>query len=138
MFEYWVWWVLAAVLIGVELTIGTFYLLAVGFAFIVGGVVAWFGASVSMQLAVGGTLSVVGVVIAHQWRLRRALPPPQASLDLGHTVRVQTWREDGSARVDYRGTQWDAEVVDPQGARHETMVIVGTRGSTLLIAEQHP
>lgn len=138
MFEYWVWWVLAAVLIGVELTIGTFYLLAVGFAFIVGGVVAWFGASASLQLAVGGALSVVGVVIAHQWRLRRALPPPQASLDLGQTVRVQTWREDGSARVDYRGTQWDAEVVDPQGARHETMVIVGTRGSTLLIAEQHP
>jgi membrane protein implicated in regulation of membrane protease activity len=134
MFEYWVWWVLAAVLIGVELMIGTFYLLAVGFAFIAGGVVAWFGAALPVQLVVGGVLSVVGVMLAHQWRLRRALPPPQPSLDLGQTVRVQTWRDDGSARVEYRGTQWDAEMADAGEPRAETMVIVGTRGSTLLIA----
>ncbi len=138
MFEYWVWWVLAAVLVGIELMIGTFYLLAVGFAFIAGGVVAWFGGSLPMQLVVGGVLSVVGVIVAHQWRLRRALPPPQASLDLGQTVRVQTWRDDGSARVEYRGTQWDAELADAAAARAETMVIVGTRGSTLLIAGQRP
>lgn len=136
MFEYWVWWVLAAVLIGVELMIGTFYLLAVGFAFIAGGVVAWLGATLPVQLVVGGVLSVVGVIGAHQWRLRRALPPPQPSLDLGQTVRVQTWRDDGSARVDYRGTQWDAEMADAHGVRAETMFIVGTRGSTLLISGQ--
>lgn len=136
MFEYWVWWVLAAVLIGVELMIGTFYLLAVGFAFIAGGVVAWLGAALPVQLVVGGVLSVVGVILAHQWRLRRALPPPQPSLDLGQAVRVQTWREDGSARVDYRGTQWDAEMADANGVRAETMFIVGTRGSTLLISGQ--
>lgn len=134
MFEYWVWWLLAVVLIGVELMLGTFYLLAVGFAFIAGGVVAWFGGAVPMQLVVGGVLSVVGVIVAHQWRMRRALPPPQVSLDLGQTVRVQTWREDGSARVEYRGTQWDAELADAKEARAETMTIVGTRGSTLLIA----
>ena len=136
MSEYWVWWALAAVLIGVELMSGTFYLLAVGFAFIAGGVVAWLGAEVPMQLAVGGVLSVVGVIAAHQWRLRRASPPPQVSFDLGQTVRVQTWRDDGSARVEYRGTQWDAEMADTKGSRAETMVIVGTRGSTLLIAGQ--
>jgi membrane protein implicated in regulation of membrane protease activity len=136
MFEYWIWWVLAAVLIGVELMIGTFYLLAVGFAFVAGGVAAWLGAALPVQLVVGGVLSVVGVIIAHQWRLRRALPPPQPSLDLGQTVRVQTWRDDGSARVDYRGTQWDAEMADVHDVRAETMVIVGTRGSTLLIAGQ--
>lgn len=136
MFEYWVWWVLAAVLIGVELMMGTFYLLAVGFAFIAGGVVAWLGTAVPIQLVVAGVLSVVGVIAAHQWRLRRALPPPQTSLDLGQTVQVQTWRDDGSARVEYRGTQWDAEMADAKGPRAETMVIVGTRGSTLLIAGQ--
>ena len=76
-----------------------------------------------MQLAVGGVLSVVGVIGAHQWRLRRALPPPQASLDLGQTVHVQTWRDDGSARVEYRGTQWDAEMADAKGPRAETMFI---------------
>ena len=31
---YWIWWVLAAVLVGAELFTGTFYLLAVGVAFV--------------------------------------------------------------------------------------------------------
>lgn len=136
MMLYWIWWVLAAVLIGVELLTGTFYLLAVGFAFVVGGVVAWMDGSLPTQLIVGGVLSVVGVMAAHQWRLRRALPEPQVSLDLGQSVRVQTWRDDGSARVEYRGTQWDAEMAAGEATRAETMVIVGVRGSTLVIAAQ--
>jgi membrane protein implicated in regulation of membrane protease activity len=136
MLSYLIWWVLAAVLIGVELLTGTFYLLAVGFAFVVGGLVAWMGGSLEMQLIVGGVLSVVGVMVAHQWRLRHALPVPQVSLDLGQAVRVQTWRDDGTARVEYRGTQWDAEVAAGEAARAETMYIVGVRGSTLVIAAQ--
>jgi len=32
---YWVWWALAAILVGAELMTGTFYLLAVGVAFAV-------------------------------------------------------------------------------------------------------
>ena len=45
MTDYWVWWVAAALLVGLELLLGTFYLLAVGIAFAVGGIVAWTGAS---------------------------------------------------------------------------------------------
>ena len=136
MLTYLFWWVLAAVLIGVELLTGTFYLLAVGFAFVVGGVVAWMDGSLQMQLSVAGMLSVVGVLLAHQWRLRRASPEPQGSLDVGQSVRVQTWRDDGTARVEYRGTQWDAEMAAGQASRAETMYIVGVRGSTLVIAAQ--
>ena len=33
MADYWIWWTLAAVLVGAELMTGTFYLLAVGVAF---------------------------------------------------------------------------------------------------------
>lgn len=136
MMSYLIWWVLAAVLVGVELLTGTFYLLAVGFAFVVGGVVAWMDGSLEMQLIVGGVLSVVGVMVAHQWRLRRASPETQASLDLGQSVRVLTWRDDGTARVEYRGTQWDAEKAAGEATRAETMYIVDVRGSTLVIAAQ--
>lgn len=138
MMLYWTWWVLAALLIGVELLTGTFYLLAVGFAFVLGGVVAWLDGSLQLQLIVGGVLSVVGVMIAHQWRMRRARPLPQPSLDLGQSVRVQTWRDDGTARVEYRGTQWDAETAAGDAARAETMYIVDVRGSTLVIAARRP
>ena len=135
MAAYWTWWALAAVLVGAELVTGTFYLLAVGVAFVAGGVAAWLGASVAVQMLIGGALGVALTMVAHRWRTRRALSA-QAPLDMGHSVQVLGWKDDGSARVNYRGTQWDAELAAPGDARAETMYIVGTRGSTLLIADR--
>ena len=136
MAAYWVWWALAVILVGAELMTGTFYLLAVGIAFVVGGLAAWLGASLPVQLIIGGVLSVAGTMAAHRWRLRQAPLAPPASLDLGQSVRILEWKDDGSARVNYRGTQWDAELASPGVARAETMYIVGTRGSTLLLADR--
>jgi membrane protein implicated in regulation of membrane protease activity len=133
MSAYWIWWALAAVLVGAELMTGTFYLLAVGVAFAVGGAAALVGADLPIQLVVAGVLSVVGTLWAHRWRERRSLPPQQG-LDVGQPVKVLEWKDDGRARVAYRGTQWDAELEAPDVARAETMYIVATRGSTLVIA----
>ncbi len=135
MASYWIWWALAVILVGAELMTGTFYLLAVGVAFAVGGLAALFGASLPVQLIVAGVLSVAGTIAAHRWRLRNVVPP-EPSLDLGQSVRILEWMDDGSARVKYRGTQWDAELSAPGVARAETMYIVGTRGSTLVIADE--
>jgi len=132
---YWIWWALGVILIGAELMTGTFYLLAIGVAFGAGGLAAWFDAPVPLQLVIAGVLGVGGTVVAHRWRLRRTLPPAP-SLDVGHSVRVLGWKDDGSARVNYRGTQWDAELATPDASRAETMYIVGARGSTLLIADR--
>ena len=48
--DFWIWWILAAVLVGAELLTSTFYLLAVGVAFALGGVAAWLGTELPMQL----------------------------------------------------------------------------------------
>ncbi|MCC6870707.1 MAG: NfeD family protein [Burkholderiales bacterium] len=132
--DYWLWWIFAAVTIAVELVLGTYYLLAVGVAFALGGLAALFGATLPVQLTVAGVLAVVLTMIAHRWRLARAVPA-DPSLDLGGAVRVLDWKDDGTARVSYRGTQWDAELA-PGSARADTMYIVATRGSTLVIAER--
>jgi membrane protein implicated in regulation of membrane protease activity len=134
MADYWIWWILAALLVAAELMTGTFYLLAVGFAFAVGGVTAIAGVELPLQLVVAGVVAVAGTVIAHRWRLRRAVPQ-QPPLDVGQSVTVLDWKDDRTARVSYRGTQWDAELAAPGAPRGETMYIVGTRGSTLLIAD---
>ena len=134
----WMWWILGVVLVGAELVTGTFYLLALGIAFIVGGVAAWLGASTPVQLLVAGILALAGSFVAHRWRLRHGTPLPQPSLDVGQQVHVHVWHPDGTARVGYRGTQWDAELADRGASRDRTMVIVATRGSTLLIAPVRP
>ena len=138
MADYWIWWIAAALLVGLELATGTFYLLAVGVAFALGGVAAWLGASVPMQMAIGGTVAVVAVLIAHEWRKRRATPAPLLPLEFGQAVRVDRWNADGTARVVYRGTQWDAELAAPETYRAQTMYIVATRGSTLVLSDRRP
>lgn len=134
MADYWIWWVLAAVLVGAELMTGTFYLLAVAVAFAVGGLAAILNVSLPLQLVTAGVVAVVGTMVAHRWRLKRVVPQ-QPPFDVGQPVKVLDWRDD-RARVFYRGTQWDAELATPGVARAETMYIVGTKGSILLIADR--
>ena len=133
MSSYVVWWIMAAVLVGVELATGTFYLLAVGAAFAIGGVAAYIGLETWIQFAVASLFTVVGISVAHRWRQRRAQPPPMPGLDVGQTVRVIEWRENGTARVHYRGSQWDAELASADTPRAETMTIQDMRGSTLVL-----
>jgi membrane protein implicated in regulation of membrane protease activity len=138
MAHFWIWWILGALLIGLELATGTFYLLAVGVAFGLGGVAAWLGASLPMQLIIGGALSAIALAIAHYSRKGIAMPPSMAPLDRGQSVRVHKWNADGTARVEYRGTQWNAELAAPDTARAATMYIVATRGSTLVVSDRRP
>ena len=138
MAHFWIWWILAALLIGLELATGTFYLLAIGIALALGGVAAWFGASPPMQMIIGGALSALALAIAHSARKRIKVPPAMAPLDRGQAVRVHKWNADGTARVEYRGTQWNAELAAPDTARATTMYIVATRGSTLVVSDRRP
>lgn len=138
MAAYWVWWILAGGLVGAELVTGTFYLLAVGLAFGIGGLAAWLGASLGVQLATAGLLAFGGTVLAHRWRLRRGTPPPHPPFDVGQSVEVQAWNPDGTARVLYRGSLWTAELAAPDAPKSSTMVIVALRGSRLVIASPRP
>jgi membrane protein implicated in regulation of membrane protease activity len=138
MTDYWLWWILAAILIGAELVTGTFYLLAVGIACAIGGAAALAGASGPMQLLTAGILAVVGTMLAHRWRRTRGEPAPQPGLDVGKRVHVEAWRADGTARVAYRGTHWDGVLASPTTPRRNTMYIVDTRGSTLVLGSEQP
>jgi membrane protein implicated in regulation of membrane protease activity len=135
---HWIWWIAATLLIGAELVTGTFYLLAIGVAVALGGVAAWLGTSTEAQFIVAGVLGVALTIAAHRLRIGRATPAQQPSLDIGQAVKVATWGADGRARVDYRGSTWDAELASPDVARAETLYIVGVRGSVLLLSDRRP
>src|SRR5258705_713714 len=83
MADYWIWWVLAAVLVGLELVTGTFYLLAVGVAFALGGLAAVLGTSLPVQMLIGSVSAAAGTFAAHRWRETPALPVPRPALALG-------------------------------------------------------
>ncbi len=136
MAAYWIWWIEAGGLVVAELVTGTFFLLALGVAFAIGGLAALLGAAFEIQLLIAGIVAIAGIFLAHRWRRRSSQTPPEPAFDIGQTVRVQAWNPDGTARVAYRGTLWQAEAVAPDVPRGDTMVIVGVRGSTLVIADR--
>ena len=76
-----------------------------------------------------------GVIFAY---LGPGEPPLLPGLDIGQSVQVETWHADGTARVVYRGTHWDGVLATPTTARRNTMYIVDTRGSTLVLGSEQP
>jgi membrane protein implicated in regulation of membrane protease activity len=139
MSPHWLWWIASAILIGAELITGTFYLLVVGLAVACGGIAAWLGADVPLQWLTAGILGVAGTFVLQWWkRTHFQAVRPQQSLDIGQAVQVQHWKPDGTARVSYRGSTWDAELAGPATERATTMYIAAMRGSTLIVSDRRP
>lgn len=138
MAAHWIWWIMAGVLVAAEVATGTFFLLALGVAFAVGGAAAFLGGSFEVQFLVAAVVAMIGIFASHRWRRVRSPAPAEPAFDIGQAVKVQAWNTDGTARVSYRGTLWLAEPATPSTRRAETMYIFARRGSTLVIADQRP
>ena len=86
---YAVWWILAAVLVGVELASGTFYLVVYGVAAAAAGVAAWLGAGMVVQLLTAAAIGAVGTLALRRWKRSTDRPEFSAQdMDIGKTVQV--------------------------------------------------
>jgi membrane protein implicated in regulation of membrane protease activity len=133
------WWILAGILVAVEMVTGTIYLLALGLGAAAGAIAAHLGAGVTAQIV---TAAIVGGGAVAAWHYKRATHPRSApaegnrdvNLDIGETVRVEAWGTDGQARVNYRGTQWSVRYAGPGTAQPGDHVVVAVRGNRLDVA----
>lgn len=130
---YAVWWILAAVLVGVELASGTFYLLVYGMAAAVAGVAAWLGAGMVEQLLTAAVIGAVGTLTLRRWKRNTDRPEFSVQdMDIGKTVQVESWQGD-RGQVKYRGAVWDAEA-EPAGVDStRPLVIRAIKGNTLVL-----
>ncbi len=127
------WWILAAVLVGVEITTGTFYLLVYGVAAAAAGVVAWLGAGLLAQLVTAGVIAVLGTLALRQWKRGTDHPESTAQdLDIGKPVQVEAWQHD-RGQVKYRGALWDAEAESADVDSTRPLIIRAVRGNTLIL-----
>jgi membrane protein implicated in regulation of membrane protease activity len=127
------WFLLALVLLALEMATGTFYMLVVSIALAIGGVVALSGFSMPLQFTFGAVTGVVGTVILRLNNFRHSDTLSSLGLDVGQSVQIVTWRDDGTLRVFYRGTEWDAELESVGISRDQPFYIKATRGSTLIL-----
>ena len=129
------WWLVAGALVVAELLSGTFYLLMIALGAAAGALAAHAGVSSTAQIA---TAALVAAGATALWHFKRASQPrsaPAASnadvnLDIGQTVHVAAWRDDGTAQVSYRGASWQvrhAGTAAPETGTHRIVAVHGNR-----------
>jgi membrane protein implicated in regulation of membrane protease activity len=135
--HHFIWLVTGIVLVIAELVTGTFYLLFLGIAAIVGAAVAYLGAPFWAQATVAAVVLTAGVVWIQRHR-RMAKEPGMRALDIGQPVKWESWisQSDNLARVRYRDAHWDARVSgEIRGEPGEVLYITEVDGATLHVAK---
>lgn len=125
------WWILALGLGVAELLAGSFYLLVFALGALAGGVVAWFGGSVTLQVAATAVVAAVGWALLWQRNPWRATRAPGADrnmlLDIGERLDIDEWTDGRRTQVRYRGALWTAELdhAEPDTAARAGAFVVG-------------
>lgn len=132
-----IWLVTGIVLVIAELLTGTFYLLFLGIAAILGAGVAFLGAPFWAQASVASVVLLLGVIWIQRHK-RMTKETGMRGLDVGQPVKWESWinQPDNLARVRYRDAQWDARIVgEIRGEPGEVLYITAVDGATLHVAK---
>jgi membrane protein implicated in regulation of membrane protease activity len=134
-------WLLAGfILIIAEFASGTFYLLVLGIAALVGSGVGYAGGALVLQALASAAVAVAGVFWVRQYR-KRTISSPMRGLDVGQPAVFESWVNKGAghARVKYRDALWDAQVAgDVRGEPGEILYVVSADGNTLKVSTTRP
>ena len=138
--ESWLFWLVVGFLLVIaELLTGTLYLLVIGVGGLAAAAAAWAGAGVLVQELVGGAVAILGSRLVNLWHRRQPKLAEESNfLDRGQAVVMESWANEsaGIARVKYRGTTWDARLLEAAArpAPGSTLYIAGQDGNVLLVA----
>lgn len=136
-------WLLAGLLlVVVELMTGTFYLLILGLAAGIGSLIAFIGQPFWVQALTTALAAIIGGVLVNRYhRAANASSPRNTSNDIGETVTIESWVSEPQrlARVRYRGTVWDADVLGRDRIEAGALLyVVATQGSRLKVSATRP
>ncbi|PIV14951.1 MAG: hypothetical protein COS43_04850 [Gallionellales bacterium CG03_land_8_20_14_0_80_55_15] len=130
------WFLLALILLALEMATGTFYLLMIAIAMALGGLAALLEASIAWQLTLSALAVIAGTFILRNGK--RGGAAADSNLDVGQPVQVLTWHENGAARVAYRGAEWDAEPESSDMPHEGVFYIKAIQGASLILTPHKP
>lgn len=133
-----IWWVLAVVVVIAELMTGTFYLLMVSVGLIAGALAAHLGVSLTGQIIIAAVVGGGATLAWHLYKIKqptavRAEANPDVNQDVGATVQVNAWHDDGTASVKYRGAQWAVVAAPGVPQVPGSYRVQEVKGSTLVV-----
>jgi membrane protein implicated in regulation of membrane protease activity len=134
------WLVAGVALIIAELVTGTFFLLVLGVAALVGSGIGYAGGALVWQALAAAVVAVAGVVWVHRYK-QMLSPKRMQGLDFGQPAVFDSWvnKSAGHARVKYRDALWDAQIAgDASGEPGEILYIASIDGNTLKVSKTRP
>lgn len=134
------WFGLAFFLLIMELFSGTLYMLFIAIAFVVVGLCeVVLKTGMNFNLALASVLIIVCVFTVKKLNYKRKSKRSDVSddFDMGQIVEVVSYQADGSARIFYRGVEWEARLASLPEITSEKELkkakIVAKEGNTLVI-----
>ena len=133
-----IWWLLTGAAVAIELVTGTFYLLMFAVGLAAAAIAAHMGLGVTTQLVIAAVVGGGAVVAWHFLRGKKMVGKnaefnSDVNMDIGQTVHVDTWQEDGTANIKYRGANWTAQLQDGSGSGAGTYSVEQVIGSRLIL-----
>jgi membrane protein implicated in regulation of membrane protease activity len=133
-----IWWIVAAVLVAVELATGSFYLLMVALGAAAAAIAAHLGLGLNAQLAIG---AIVGAGAVAAWHFKRRGAPADApaaenrdvNLDIGESVVVNEWDAQSAGFTQYRGSRWSVRYIGAGLPRPGSFVIRRVEANRLFV-----
>jgi membrane protein implicated in regulation of membrane protease activity len=133
-----IWWVVAGVLVAVELATGSFYLLMLALGAAAAAIASHLGLGLNTQLVVG---AVVGAGAVAAWHFKRRSAPAGLSaaedrdvnLDIGETVHVSDWDAQGGGSTQYRGSRWQVRHIGTVAPASGSFVIRRVEANRLFV-----
>lgn len=136
----WTWFAIAAITLILELFSGVFILLLLSVGAVAAGLASWFGLSVVVQVALLAIIPVLGMFVLKRMgklHLRNPLASDRDSnlnFDIGKSIYIDHWNEQGRSTVRYRGAQWQVKPSeDYQTLQTGKHTIVAVRGIVLVV-----
>lgn len=131
----WHWLTAAVLLIVIEMMIGTFFLLWIGFAAAATALVQWaFGISWQVQIVVFSILSLVSIIAWHFYKKNNPDVDPLPNLNkrgqqhIGRTFNLSHAIVNGVGKINVNDSTWKVEGGDdlPEGSKVRVTAIQGT------------
>jgi membrane protein implicated in regulation of membrane protease activity len=137
-----VWWILAGLTVAAELRTGTFYLLMFACGLVAAAIAALMGGSTVLQIALWAIVGGGATMAWHFFKSKKeaALAAPaqanrDVNMDVGETVHVSAWREDGTTSVKYRGAHWEVSALEDTKREAGAYKIEKVIGSRLIVSK---
>lgn len=130
-----IWFIIAVIVLIIELFAGTIYLLVLSAALFGAGLAAWLFNSIIISFITAAVLATIGIWWAKKWikHHKKNTSNTLDDLDIGQTVKILKHLHNHQYEVMYRGTHWQAEAVNTTDTLATFATITKKQGNTLII-----